>query len=119
MCDKWENPYNSQNRTLKRFSHKKKGVYLIRHKFTKEILYIGVSNYSVYKALYRHFNKWDDHYCRVVFDKNICEVRVIIDLDNPYKVEKRLIRYFQPKMNHEMYEVDLGEYEKVLEECPF
>lgn len=116
--DKWITPYIN-NKTTKHFSYKRKGVYLIRVKNTNQILYIGMSNSNVYKALYRHFNRWNDHPCRVVLDRNICEVRVIIDLENPHEIEKRLIRKFLPQCNHEMYECDLGEYKEVLEEVPF
>lgn len=113
--DKWQKPY-IENKTTKRFSHLKQGVYFIRDIITKEILYIGMSKYSVYKALYRHFNKWIDVECRQVFDKNKVEVRIML-CENSHNFEKRLIRYFQPVFNRKMYED--SPWNKVTEECPF
>jgi hypothetical protein len=115
MMDKWQKPY-IKDRTTKRFSHLKQGVYFIRDILTKKILYVGMSRYSIYKALYRHFSTWTDVSCRQVFDKNLVEVRVIICLD-AHEYEKRLIRYFQPVSNKEMYiEPDPFWNE---EKCPF
>lgn len=115
MMDKWQKPY-IEGKTTKRFSHLKQGVYFIRDIVTKEILYIGMSKYSVYKALYRHFNRWVDVPCRTVFNKYMVEVRVIL-CNNAHEYEKMLIRYFKPECNREMYED--SPWEKVTEECPF
>jgi hypothetical protein len=90
-------------------------VYFIRDIVTKEILYIGMSRYSVYKALYRHFNRWEDNPNRSIFDSNTVEVKVIL-CSNAHGYEKRLIRYFQPEVNREMYGALPW---KVLDYCPF
>lgn len=127
-CDKWCSPY-LKDRTTKRFTYKRKGCYLIRDKFTKEILYVGMSNSNVYSAMYHHFNKWNDHPCRVVLDRNNCEIRVFVDLKEPHRIEKRLIKFFCPKCNHERYvkeceSVELTEEDKFwleepIKECQF
>jgi len=123
--DKWEPAYIGNRRT-KIFSHKKFGIYLIRKKISREIKYIGMSRFSIYKALYRHFNKWNDVPQRVVyFNKFDYEVRgIIIPYEDVCRYEQRLIRYFKPCDNHEFYddiECSVNDFipEPELEEVPF
>lgn len=126
-CDKWEPAYIKGKRS-KIFAYGKFGIYFIREIESKQIRYIGMSKYSIAKALYRHFNKWNDVPQRVVFNnKEDYEVRVIvlpIHLVSIY--EKRLIRYFRLGNNHELYNdlketIDQNEFihEYELEEVPF
>ena len=45
----------------KRLSSTKTGVYIIRRKEDKVILYVGYSQSDLIKTAYRHFQKWTDH----------------------------------------------------------
>jgi hypothetical protein len=107
--DCWEPAYDFNGHTSKRFAHCKFGIYLIRNKYSKKIHYIGMSRYSVYKALYRHFEKWNDHQqYRVIYNnRNDFEVRVILlQFERVCNVEQRLIRYFKPIDNAEYYDTE-------------
>jgi excinuclease UvrABC nuclease subunit len=104
--DIWEAPYVSAKCTKRTISYGKPGVYLIRHKSTKEILYIGMSGSNCYKALYRHFQKWTDKVQRVTYSPaDDVEVRVCIckTADLAANLERRLIKDLSPKENHEFY----------------
>lgn len=124
--DTWQPAYDNKGNRSKRFAYGKFGLYLIRHIYTKQIRYIGMSKFSIAKALYRHFNKWNDVPQRVVYhDKENYEVRVIIlPVHLVCIYEKRLIRYFRPADNHEYYDdnnvnVQIPEELMELEEAPF
>lgn len=125
--DMWICPYVDQ-KTTKRFTYKKPGVYLIRNKQTQQITYIGMSTTNVYKALYRHFQKWNDCPQRVVYlNREYYEVKTIVcqNKDEAIKLEKRLIKWFYPSDNREFYEDDfdfteIPDYLKLeVEICPF
>lgn len=103
--DKWEDPY-IDNKTTKLFAWKKTGIYLIRDKKTKEILYVGMSKSCLYKAMYRHFQKWDDYrFKRIVYhDRNRYQVRIILVNDGwVHYTEVRLIKYIMPRDNNNFY----------------
>lgn len=97
------------------------GVYLI---YVNDVIdYIGFSGTSVYKALYRHFQKWNDKsQVRVTYNKkqsNIT-VRVVYTRTKQYafKLEKALINKYHPKSNpsqYETYEPTNGDIEKLDE----
>jgi uncharacterized membrane protein len=57
---KWFDPYKSLNKTNFPKISNKHGVYFIRKKTTAEIVYIGFSRSNLYKALYRHFQWYND-----------------------------------------------------------
>lgn len=97
----WVPPYEGTRTTL-RHLHKKSGVYLIRNKTTKELLYVGMSKSSIYSALYRHFQDWSMSKQYRVWYMNRCdfEVRcIVVNRSRVGYVEKRLIAYFNPKDN--------------------
>ena len=126
--DKWDIPYNGKA-TTKKFAFKKSGVYLIRDAFTKIITYIGMSKSCAYKAMYRHFEQWNDYkQYRVTYtNKTDFEVRLIlVEPQKAIYLERRLIKYFNPRDNTERYEETnetLPEIEPEfipqLEEAPF
>jgi len=123
--DKWDLPYRN-NRTTKRFTFNKSGIYFIRCIKTKNILYIGLSLSNAYKALYRHFESWNDYkHQRITYDdRNKVEIRVILcDKYVADRYEKLLIRKFQPSDNLERYEWWREEQHslesKVEQECTF
>lgn len=112
LTDKWVSAY-VDGKPSKSFSYRKRGVYLIRNRHSGKITYIGMSISCLYKALYRHFHVWNYPY-RVTYvdDKDSYEVRVVI-LPREWVeyFEIRLIRYFLPPDNRNMYEdVDLASY---------
>lgn len=104
--DKYKNlkPYNDKGKP----TFKKRGVkgcYIIRNK--KEILYIGYSGTDLYKAMYRHFQKWNDYsQVRVTYDylKNL-RVDIIICSSKleASRLEKALIIKYKPKENPNQY----------------
>lgn len=78
------------------------GVYFIRDKNTKNIVYIGRSSSCVYKALYRHFHRWNDVVYRVVFNKNDkLEIGIIIckNGEDAVLLEREMILNYQPSLN--------------------
>lgn len=78
------------------------GVYFIRRKGTQDIIYIGRSCYCVYKALYRHFHKWNDVIYRVVFNKKEpLEIGIIIcyNKNDAIPLEAEMILNYQPALN--------------------
>lgn len=91
--------------TLKKFKNKS-GVYLIRNKKTKKIIYIGYSETQLYFTLYRHFQSWNDKAQeRFVYDRKNHEVALI--LTTPKKaalIEAVLINRHKPKDNKLKYE---------------
>lgn len=104
--DIWEVPYKNGRPSKAHKYTNKPGVYFIRNKSTKEILYIGMSGSNCYKALYRHFQKWTDKIQRVTYSSaDDVEVRVCIckTSDLAANLERRLIKDLSPKENHEMY----------------
>lgn len=118
--DKWDVPY-IKGKTTKRFAYRKMGVYLIRDRNTKEILYIGMSKSNLAKTLYRHFQSWSNSWqYRVVYRDRIgYEVRVILtDEERVGYVESRLIRYFNPKDNRYKYKEGTEETIETCEELP-
>lgn len=124
--DKWQLPYTNSGKASKRFRFFKfPGVYLIRKKDSKEIIYIGMSKSNVYKALYRHFETWNDRQYRVVYQyRDKYEIRIILtSYCQAITLEKKLIKKYKPRDNREFYEYEdenIPEMEPIeLEECPY
>ena len=101
-----------------RFSDRNKsGVYMIYK--NARLVYVGYSSSSVYKALYRHFQQWNDkNQVRVTYNPTEVKVRVIYCTPSQAdKLEKALIIKYKPKDNpqqYDLYEADKSEI-KVLE----
>jgi excinuclease UvrABC nuclease subunit len=130
MSDQWTPAYiNNNTATTKRFTFKKSGVYLIRNKISKDIIYIGMSKVNVYKTLYRHFHQWNDYSQRRVTyqSRENYEVRVIlVEIELVAKLEIKLIKKYKPVDNYEKYDNIQDaeiENENILQEieevCPF
>lgn len=89
------------------------GVYLIRHKQTGSIVYVGSSTTQLKSTIYRHFQQWTDkqqrtgrHFERKTYPKTgYYEIRFFkCTADQALKIEKYLIRKLQPKDNPLKYE---------------
>jgi hypothetical protein len=97
----WFSPYVKKNGiykpNLKLLSEQfKTGVYFIRNKKTKKILYVGYSGYNLYKTIYRHFQKWTDQQYRATFDKKNNDYQLQIIFCKT-KQAQRLENYFIKK----------------------
>jgi excinuclease UvrABC nuclease subunit len=100
----WCVPYIGKKSTQRVYG--KSGVYLIRDILSKEVIYVGMSKSNLWKALYRHFQSWDDPLQnRVVYtDRFGYEVKtVILDIDVVYDCERALIKKLTPRDNRIMY----------------
>lgn len=83
------------------------GVYLIRHKATGSIVYVGSSTTQLKKTIYRHFQQWTDRqrkgneqFERKTYPKKGYEIRFFkCTASQALKVEKYLIRKLEPKDN--------------------
>jgi len=98
----WFMPYNDKGKTnLKKITKSKSGVYFIRSKKTKEVYYIGYSSSSLYKALYRHFQYYNDEHKQertYYADKYAYEVSVAVTTKTHAPIlEKHLILEMQPR----------------------
>lgn len=97
----------------------KSGVYII-YKNNKPV-YIGFSRTDVYKALYRHFQKWSDKtQVRVTYDPNNASYKVRVIYCNTSlnadRLEKALIIKLKPKDNPQKYWLsnEIDEQEKKI-----
>jgi hypothetical protein len=133
LMDCFQIPYIDK-KTTKRFTFQKPGIYIIRSTITGKITYIGMSATNVYKALYRHFQTWNDFtHRRVVYlDYHNYEIRVILcTREQAVICERRLIKLYKPIDNAEFYEdwnfndvtpnmaLEPIEYLKETSECPY
>lgn len=98
-------PYQANGRTT--FGIRgKPGVYLIYK--AGEVVYVGYSGTNLYKAMYRHFQRWNDpNQNRVTYsDLSNITVRVVYT-NNSYRaerLEKALINRYQPPDNTVTYQ---------------
>ncbi|MEL6193937.1 MAG: GIY-YIG nuclease family protein [Bacteroidota bacterium] len=77
------------------------GVYIIRSKQTKKILYVGFSGKDLYKTLYRHFQSWEDpkQYRTTYANKYAYEIMVVLH-PNPnimFMLEQYYIDRLKPR----------------------
>lgn len=122
---KFTRPYDNKGRTAFSMSKlSRSGVYIIKR--SGKIVYVGMSKSSVYKALYRHFQIWNDnreesrtsknpysrYYERVTYytktnkDNNFIDFTVRVVLCTPKQaehLEKMLIIKYNPKDNGTKY----------------
>lgn len=90
-------PYKPDGRT--NFPVKAPGVYMIHD--GPEPVYIGFGK-NVYRALYRHFQRWDDpKQVRVTYPKHGHTVRVVYTTDarKAERLERALILKYKPRDN--------------------
>lgn len=104
--DKYKNlsPYNSKGKpTFKK--RNVKGCYIIKK--NKVILYVGYSGVDLYKAMYRHFQKWNDYSQVRVLYNNLKDLKVDIIICSTKlessRLEKALIIKYKPKENPDQY----------------
>lgn len=100
----WFSPYAKTKgkirQTLPFVTRSKCGVYLIRSKRTKEILYVGHSGHQLQKTLYRHFQSWKDKQYRATYSNKFAyEVMVILTPSCPlaYMAEQFYLHKIQPR----------------------
>lgn len=110
-------PYKANGRTTFPESMSRPGVYLI--KLDGKLSYIGYSGSDLYKALYRHFQEWNDRGPRVVYPPQMrerCLVRVVYTntAAQAAKLEKALILLHQPIDNPDKLE----RYQMKLTDAP-
>ena len=76
------------------------GVYLIYEK--GKVVYIGASDFNLYKSLYRHFEQWNDNrgWKHLTFDKDKVLVEVIYcNPENSRLLADELILKYKPIYN--------------------
>lgn len=103
---------NGKLRTnLKTLKHdqEQSGVYLISENETGDIVYVGYSENSLYKTIYRHFQKWVDISrtvkTRFTYEKKGYKVRIIFTTPaRAALLEKHLIVKIQPRDNGFKYD---------------
>lgn len=105
------------------------GVYLIKSERSDKIVYIGFSNGTLYKTIYRHFQTWNDRSRqrveRFTYNKTGYKVRVIFTTPGRAAIlEKYLIQKIQPRDNDNKYQSYLSQLqeeraEEILNDCPF
>jgi predicted GIY-YIG superfamily endonuclease len=80
-------------------ARKRPGVYIIKE--SDKIVYVGYSSVDVYKALYRHYQVWNDTTQeRQTFDRSTTKVRLIYTTANRARLlEAALINKYMPDNN--------------------
>lgn len=127
--------YNSKGGSNLAFARGKSGVYLIKHKDTNQIVYIGYSATQLEDTITRHFREWKDkRQVRVSYrDRTAYSVRIVFCTPaRAEALERALILQIQPKDNPDKLRLHLltqGEknalstYESIditpLEDLPF
>ncbi len=106
-------PYNSKGKTTFNVRNSP-GVYMIYK--NSDLRYVGFSAKDVYKALYRHFQSWEDkRQVRVTYERLAgIKVRVIYcnNSINADRLEKALIIKYKPSDNPNQYWLDYQADEK-------
>lgn len=83
------------------------GVYMIRHKGSDSVVYVGSSRTQLKKTIYRHFEQWTDKqhksnrsFERKTYPKFGYEIRFFkCTASQAVRMEKYLIQKMQPKDN--------------------
>ena len=96
------------------YDKKQSGIYLIKSNISDKILYVGFSNSSLYKTIYRHFQEWKDisrtEQTRFTYNKTGYKVRVIFTTPARAELlEKYLILKINPRDNTHKYKNYLTE----------
>lgn len=79
------------------------GAYVIRNRFTKEVLYVGESHTGrMAKTIKRHFHTWNDSTDRQHFTDDASSVEIAVRV-TPGKIavetQNRLMKQLKPKYN--------------------
>jgi len=96
---KWVPPYNKEGKPF--FTHKifskMAGVYIIKR--GSKILYVGSSQYNLYKTLYRHFETWYHKYQKVItYASNLTDIKVRVFITT-YAAAPKWEAYFLRKLD--------------------
>ena len=102
---RFKNPYLASGRCSYRYiEYNKPGVYIILRNW--EIVYVGMSESNVYRAFYRHFQKWSNasrhRYFgeRKTYDRNdgssYMGVITLLDREVVRDIESDLIQRYKP-----------------------
>ena len=101
--------YKKKHKCFLKKINNKAGVYIIKEDGV--IVYIGKSNYNLYRTLYRHFQYWNDKrlsrttYIDYISSKEYsCAYILTPDILTTDDLEKKLIFQEQPRDNKEKYE---------------
>ncbi|MDD5006525.1 MAG: hypothetical protein PHS93_10315 [Candidatus Omnitrophica bacterium] len=130
IVSKWFNPYYKQKGTdrctLTRISRRVSGLYFIRSRRTKKIIYIGYSLGRLYYTMYRHFEQWTTKYHEpVTFSRDSVQVRVLFcEKHHVERLEHHFIRKYKPAYNRMQYDTEFIETKvtgapKLEEDIPF
>jgi len=103
----YENPFENKKTMYPKISNKA-GVYLIRSvKDRKKILYVGFSASNLYKALYRHFQYYNDKdYQNRTEYEDVSEYEVMIYVckeEFAHSLERYFIKTLKPIDNWKKY----------------
>ena len=104
----WMMPYKGKKAAYQ--GVRKCGLYMIRSKKNKKILYVGYSGYDVKKTMYRHFQSWSDPSQRRAVYKNrsLYQIKVIeCSCSAAQKLELYLIQKYRPRDNYLKYQGSL------------
>jgi hypothetical protein len=126
---KWFEPYQGTRTTLSSQTKANRGIYFIKSKRSKKIIYVGSSETQLYKTIYRHFQIWNDNRPRITYGKNGYLIKVILTTSNKYDlIEQFYINKLKPRdcMNkYEKLKMDFKSMPQVekqmqrIEESPF
>ena len=149
-CDsrsEWRSPWKTdavrKNVTVTRYPvwvralRGKSGVYLVRDRVTKQVIYVGRGRTCIKKSIVRHFQAWQDrnrlwhHYA--LFDREAVEVKVYcIRPEWVIATEADLIALHKPTLNvrreessrtrepgDDDDEIDRFEFDNDVDEVPF
>ena len=104
---KFRKPYKEDGKANFPEIKNKSGVYII--KYQGKIVYVGHSQYDLYKTMYRHFQSWNHKYQKVISypvnQRKYFSVRVILCTGaQALRLEKALVIRYKPKDNDLKYE---------------
>lgn len=109
------------------YKKQQSGVYLIKSERSGKIIYVGYSQNSLYKTIYRHFQTWKDSSRskieRFTYNKEGYQVRIIFTTPARAAIlEKYLIQKLKPRDNDFKYELYLTSSqeqraEEILQDC--
>lgn len=113
----WMRPYvivKGRRRTILPFITKAQcGVYLIRSRQSKKILYVGHSQTQLYSTLYRHFQSWIDpsQHRTTYLRPEAYEIMVILtrSCQNAYMMEQYYLHKLSPRDGIRKLEVPVEE----------
>lgn len=109
FCAPYEGDKVKPTMLYKRLNSTKTGVYIIRRKEDKVILYVGYSQSDLIKTAYRHFQKWTDPtQYRFTTNAAKCEIQFILTSSSKISatLERILIKTMKPKKNERTPEGD-------------